>query len=270
MMPTRLRQTIGRSLLRAQWIFAKTMPENPHWYTLRKTWAQDAAFVETVEAMRTYGYREWYKKRPYTMFNVNGMKYWTMGAPLPSTILINRKPIDYRLQPYDPIAPVYDAAFADPASTTENQQLLDLLGDLSQLSVLDVGCGTGFLLDHTTPAHYTGLDPSAGMLTELRRKHPTYSEAVICCPLEEFVGDSYDCVLALFGTPNYIAAETLLSIPLLLAPGGRYVLMFFAPDYIPLTYLRTGYTVAHTPGMHVTLPGNSSRLGNFLIVEGRV
>ena len=27
---------IGKTLLDQRWIFAKTMPENPHWYTLRK------------------------------------------------------------------------------------------------------------------------------------------------------------------------------------------------------------------------------------------
>jgi hypothetical protein len=38
---------------------------------------------------------------------------------------------------------------------------------------LDVGCGTGALLDMkiTTPDLYTGIDPSQGMLNELVRKH---------------------------------------------------------------------------------------------------
>jgi hypothetical protein len=78
-------------LLAQQWIFAKTMPDNPHWYTLRKRWEQDADFAWTVETIRRYGYEEVYESRSYTMLNIDYMKYWTMGAPVEETILINRK-----------------------------------------------------------------------------------------------------------------------------------------------------------------------------------
>lgn len=90
-MPARKLQTIGRHLLAARWIFAKTMPESPHFYTLRREWERDEDFLEVVQAIRRYGYLEVYKGLRYTMLNVNGWKYWTMGAPLPQTILINRK-----------------------------------------------------------------------------------------------------------------------------------------------------------------------------------
>jgi hypothetical protein len=41
----------------AEWRFARTMPQNPHWYTLRKTWALDEDFVWAVEQIRLRGYR---------------------------------------------------------------------------------------------------------------------------------------------------------------------------------------------------------------------
>jgi hypothetical protein len=73
------------------WRFAKTMPENPHFYTLRKQWASDSDFVMVVEAIRKYGEREMFRGWPYTVLVIDGWKYWTMGAPMPATILINRK-----------------------------------------------------------------------------------------------------------------------------------------------------------------------------------
>jgi hypothetical protein len=67
------------------------MPDNPHWYTLRKHWERDEDFIWTVETIRRYGCEEVYEGRPYTVLNLDDMKYWTMGAPVAETILINRK-----------------------------------------------------------------------------------------------------------------------------------------------------------------------------------
>ncbi len=78
-------------LLAQKWIFAKTMPGNPHWYTLRKRWERDEDFAWTVETIRRYGYEEIYEGWPYTVLHIDDMKYWTMGAPVDETILINRK-----------------------------------------------------------------------------------------------------------------------------------------------------------------------------------
>jgi hypothetical protein len=44
-----------------------------------------------VETMLRYGYEEIYEGRSYTVLNIDDMKYWTMRAPIPETILINRK-----------------------------------------------------------------------------------------------------------------------------------------------------------------------------------
>jgi hypothetical protein len=90
MIPPANLQRIRNLLSAQQWIFARTMPDNPHWYTLRKNWERDADFTWTVETIRRYGYEEIYEGRFYTVINIEDMKYWTMGAPVAETILINR------------------------------------------------------------------------------------------------------------------------------------------------------------------------------------
>jgi len=81
---------IKRILLSKRWIFAKTMPDHPHWYTLRKEWEKDEEFVYVVNAIRQYGYTEKFYNKDYTRLDIEDMKYWTMGAPVNETILINR------------------------------------------------------------------------------------------------------------------------------------------------------------------------------------
>jgi 2-polyprenyl-3-methyl-5-hydroxy-6-metoxy-1,4-benzoquinol methylase len=262
---------VGRLLLVQDWIFAKTMPHNPHWYTLRKRWAADADFVRVVEAIRAHGYTEWYYGRPYTMLNANGHKYWTMGAPISETILINRK-VWAPPAAYDVIAPAYDAAFADPASLAENAEVMDVVGDVTGQSVLDIGCGTGLFLEYATPAAYIGIDPSPGMLECFRSKHPTYAEDVIPCKFEEFVPlpDGYDCIVCLFGSANYISPAYIAAIPQLVRPGGRWIVMFYQDGYQPVTYQRTGHTarVPHWPGDNPALPGTRQTIGHFIVVQG--
>lgn len=229
------------ALLEAQeWIYAKTMPQNPHHYTLRKKWGRDADFVATVTYIREYGYRQKYQGRWYTQLDANGYFYWTMGDPMATTILINRKPLVYPAA-YDAIAPVYDTLFQDDVSLQQNQDVMGMLGDVSGKSVLDIGCGTGLLLDYVTPAQYTGIDISKAMLDRLLAKHPARQGDVINTSLASFAnGRRYDIIAALFGAASYLSAAELARIPHLLAPGGKSLLMFYAPDYHPVTYLKTG------------------------------
>lgn len=73
-----------------KWIFARTMPENPHEYTLRRD-TSGITFDEAVRFIRQHGSIEFFKGRAYKMLAVEDHKYWTMGSPLGSTSLINRK-----------------------------------------------------------------------------------------------------------------------------------------------------------------------------------
>lgn len=75
---------------RHRWIFARTMPDNPHEYTLRES-TSDEIFEAAVRFIRDHGQPELYYGKEYTVYFCDDHKYWTMGAPVEQTILINRK-----------------------------------------------------------------------------------------------------------------------------------------------------------------------------------
>ena len=71
--------------------FAKTMPEIPHFYTLKREWDNPKEFEKAVIYIRENGQKElWQDGQHYTYLYVNGWKYWTMEFPVSETILINR------------------------------------------------------------------------------------------------------------------------------------------------------------------------------------
>ena len=80
-------QTVDRQ----SWRFAKTAKRNPHWYVVDKNWRDGREnFEEAVSFIRQHGLIEMFWRRPYTVYRVHGFKYWTMGDPMETTILINR------------------------------------------------------------------------------------------------------------------------------------------------------------------------------------
>jgi hypothetical protein len=76
-------------IARAPWRFAKTMPHMPHEYTVRGETA-DEEFEWFVRFIRGHGYRAEFGGRCYTYLELDGWKYWTMGAPVGATTIINR------------------------------------------------------------------------------------------------------------------------------------------------------------------------------------
>jgi hypothetical protein len=67
------------------WTFAKTMPQQPHEYTLRAKAADEKLFERVVLYIRKAGYQGSYGSATYTYLDIDGWKYWTMGAPLGPT-----------------------------------------------------------------------------------------------------------------------------------------------------------------------------------------
>ncbi len=74
-----------------KWRYAKTMPKWPHEYILRKN-VDEALFVAMVKHIRAHGYLGYFYSREITYYDEAGLTYWTMGAPVDETILINRCP----------------------------------------------------------------------------------------------------------------------------------------------------------------------------------
>src|SRR5262249_6355147 len=134
---------------------------------------------------------------------------------------------------YDPIAEQYQRSKQHPWRThIESYTLMELIGDPTGKSVLDVACGEGFytrMLRQRGAAAVTGVDLSAGMI-ELARKQ----EEKHCLGIEYRVGDgkslpagNYDLVVAAF-LLNYARTRDELQamcngIARSLKPGGRFV-----------------------------------------------
>ena len=72
-----------------QWTFAKTMPEWPHEYIVRER-VDENLFVQLVRHIRANGYEGKFYRKSITYYDDGGLVYWTMGAPLEETIIINR------------------------------------------------------------------------------------------------------------------------------------------------------------------------------------
>ncbi len=206
--------------------FAKTMPENPHWYTLRKEWDNEE-FDDAVRDLRAFGRISWFKGYPYVGWNANGFYYWTMGAPIHKTILINRKPIQEE-HPYDHIALQYSTIYQDVKErSTELQEILQIKPDHS---VLEIGCRTGILQDilqkmGVACEYYIGFDPSPEMINIARQKHAQVNYRV--GDLESiFYRQQFDRVILPFDVPNQIDPLYLQKIEFFLKSGGEAVLIW--------------------------------------------
>ena len=81
---------ISNILEKSEWVFAKTMPETPHFYTLKRTWEDKKQFESVVVYIRKHGIKEEFAGKQYTYLYLGNFKYWTMGEAIKDTILINR------------------------------------------------------------------------------------------------------------------------------------------------------------------------------------
>jgi hypothetical protein len=73
----------------AEWTFAKTMPEWPHEYLVRDR-VDRVLFAALARHIRQYGIEQHFYQRVLTYFAEDGLLYWTMGAPIEETTIINR------------------------------------------------------------------------------------------------------------------------------------------------------------------------------------
>ena len=86
----------------SNWIFAKTYASTwPHHYIVRER-VEENLFVQMVEHIRRFGYEGRFYKMKLIYFEEDGYVYWTMGASIEETTIINRctkeNTYEYRLK----------------------------------------------------------------------------------------------------------------------------------------------------------------------------
>ena len=218
----------------SRYTYAKTMPDSPHYYTLSEDWDSREFFEWAVEEMRKHEEQRYWRDWKHGYLDINGFQYWTMGATVKKTKLINRAPHNYSVV-YDRIAHIWDREYQSNDDVEESRYFFKVARP--EGSVLDIGCGTGMLVDYAftqmSPQLYTGIDPSIGMLGEFTAKHPGYKNRLLRTSFEHFeTHHRYDTILAMFGVPSYFRddMDCIAKVNALLAPGGRAFLMYYSED----------------------------------------
>lgn len=83
--PARLRAFVDE----AAWTFAKTMPEWPHEYIVRER-VDERLFEDLVHHIRAHGHEGRFYANALIYYEEAGLVYWTMGAPVEETTIVNR------------------------------------------------------------------------------------------------------------------------------------------------------------------------------------
>lgn len=144
----------------------------------------------------------------------------------------------------------YDTHLTRPISQAENQVIYPSLAPMvNGRHVLDVGCGTGAVLDRLSPRSYLGLDSSPDMLYEARRKHGSRGSrnTFVCTDVQHGTttiapGVLFDTVLCLWAFP-YLAGQvnTIKWMARHLAPGGWLIVQGWTKRYLRHLQDRDGH-----------------------------
>ncbi len=137
---------------------------------------------------------------------------------------------------YDCIAEQYDSYFQDVESKEQDLRVANHINHFKDFRVLDVGCGTGLLLEMFDIKHYTGIDPSQGMLDVLSNKFP--NKHIECSTFEEYMGSAsnYDVLISLYGSISYVQPYMFNLFDKWILKNKDYFFMFYTKGYDPITY----------------------------------
>jgi len=226
------------------WTWAKTYADTaPHSYVVHPHKQLDREdFRRASRVIRAFGEpgRFYTNTNIYLADHPSGKKWWSMDRHPDDGDLINQADLALVYGPQDApatalrppvtatppppsadrftaIAPNYDAT-RPSADTSAGQTLRSIVvrhfGAYAP-TTLDVGCGTGRLLDLgiTAPGVYIGVDASQGMLNELVLKHPRLTAPSVIAADANALPWQYtpqpDLVVALFGSADYLAPQTI-------------------------------------------------------------
>jgi SAM-dependent methyltransferase len=188
-----------------EWTFAKTYAATaPHHYVVqgRTPGVTHDDMVRAARVIATYGSPgKYYSLTKIYLVSPDGQfRWWTEDKNFTDATLVNRATTDlfYGIQnapstasgiesPYDEVATIWDLTHPITAEESEHvKQLLSGVRGKYPPHVLDIGCGTGRVLDLglVSPDRYAGIDSSQAMLNVLVRKHPKVA-AVFPIDLEQ-------------------------------------------------------------------------------------
>ena len=145
----------------------------------------------------------------------------------------------YKIDAYNDVAPQYADFVAKREALAENDSaitsFLDVVGDVSSLTVLDAGCGEGYLSHILAQrgAIVTGIDIAPNMVELARAKDSdgkiTYQVADLCQPLPEYQ-QHFDLVASFFVLNDvYDYRGFLTTLANALKIGGRAVFFLNNP-----------------------------------------
>lgn len=137
---------------------------------------------------------------------------------------------------FDKVAAEYDNTFLRPIDLAENKAVFDYYNTFAfdESSVIDIGCGTGFYLEHRHPLTYTGIDISNEMLLAATKKFPARRFTVLSMEnMRCLKSNRFSLAVSLFGSFSYCLNPhaALQEIQAVLIPGGRFFVMTFGWRY---------------------------------------
>ena len=138
---------------------------------------------------------------------------------------LSKKHFDAQAAEYD----ARDTVYYSREGKISCRDIAALLGDQPYEAVLDVGCGTGFLIDllaRKRPARYVGLDLSTEMLRMARQKQIAGAEFVAgTADKLPFKDGSFDIVTCSQSFHHYpYPSKAMQEAYRVLKPGGLYIL----------------------------------------------
>ena len=217
-----IREFIGR----CEWRWARTYVSVPHEYIVRgKCPLNDDEFVYFINAQRKYGVLEYFYGRPNKYLHIDGYKYWTMGAPIPDTIIMNRQKL---FDEFDSI---------DVEDYYSNEELSYISNRVSELGkkFFEIGTGIGnFIRQGIVNANdYCGCEPSKNAVAKIKELYPEFSRNITAMSFEQTIEKIQDddyVFIGLFGSPSYVMKPYL---KILAERSNPYFLMFYKEGYIP-------------------------------------
>lgn len=142
---------------------------------------------------------------------------------------------------YDLIADDYEKLFNAEQYKAEDKELENLLPFPDGADILDIGCGAGTLYkllnDRSFSGNfrYYGIDPSGKMLEKFKVQRPNVITEQTTFEDYKAIG-KFDTVISIYGGASYIDPSRIGKIKDLLIKGGRFFIMFYKDDYVPVTH----------------------------------